>query len=105
MLKSRLCLIIRGGDSYLRILISFFSKPLGSSMSLLSHILSLGPMGLFKPKQDSLVSTSVLPVNECGKKNVEVTVVNIRFSWDRLRACYFVCLFVFLTTCRVGMKA
>lgn len=46
----------------------FSPSLLGSAISLLSHILSLGPVGLFMPKQDSLVRTLMLLVSECEKK-------------------------------------
>ena len=48
----------------------FSPSLLGSAVSLLSHILSPGPKGLFKPKRDSLVRTLILLVSECGKKKL-----------------------------------
>lgn len=62
----------------------------------MSHNLSLGPMGLFKPKQDSLVRTLTLLVSDLvGKRFDEgVTLVNI-FIVASLKHAFF------LTLCQI----
>lgn len=67
----------------------FSPSPLGSAIALLSHILSLGPMDLFKPKQDSLVRTLMLLVSDWGRESWrEVTLVTIT-TLEHVVFCFF----------------
>lgn len=90
MLPGRLCLKIRGGHRFLRILIFICLQAFWDPPWHMSHNLSLGPMGLFKPKQDSLVRTLTLLVSDLvGKRFDEgVTLVNI-FIVASLKHAFF----------------